>query len=507
MTMIYTKDSWDLTLSPEALSLDGEMIEDHVEGYHTISVSGRESLEYDITDDDRPVGTDGMLYYGKRQQSREITVQYALSAPDAAVFMRRYRRLKNFCIGEGRLLRFADEPNAHYTGTLSHIDAPDAGSVKVIAEMTFYCADPYLVSDITETVTAERTDGILTAVIDNDGSGEVYPVYRIRHTAENGYLGIVHAGGAFEMGNIDEADTVPYEESQCLIQDFPEFSTYTGTHPQNADLLCNGRLTRSDDGRVMSCYNPGTGSGWHGGCMRMELPPDIEGEVGAVNCYCWFELNFMTSLMGQTGLVQVLLTDENDVFMAGFGIRKDDQSGNTAYAVAWTGKNTDDNAGEFKSFKFTPSMYNENPFNGRGAEDILKQGSKLRFYFHGAYYEVDNPKIADKKVKYVYIYQALYGNDVGDKTVPTNLVKKFFLRKDRVNRIKDIKNRYAADSEVVIDTGADTIMLNGLPVNDELVTGSTFAPLPPGETTVTFYPSGWCRQDPDITVEYRKRWL
>ncbi|MCK9343756.1 MAG: hypothetical protein M0P33_07590, partial [Massilibacteroides sp.] len=67
--------------SDEAISLDGTYIEDAVEGYRTLSVSGRESLAYTITDDDRPVGTDGMEYYGKRQQSRTITVQFELSAP------------------------------------------------------------------------------------------------------------------------------------------------------------------------------------------------------------------------------------------------------------------------------------------------------------------------------------------------------------------------------------------------------------------------------------------
>ncbi|MEG2649452.1 MAG: hypothetical protein RSA63_01115, partial [Eubacterium sp.] len=105
--------------SPEAISLDGTTIEDAVEGYRTLSVSGRESLAYTITDEDRPVGTDGMEYYGKRQQSRTITVRFELSAPSASIFMARYRKLKDFCKGEGRKLRFADEPNAHYTGTLS----------------------------------------------------------------------------------------------------------------------------------------------------------------------------------------------------------------------------------------------------------------------------------------------------------------------------------------------------------------------------------------------------
>ena len=148
--------------SGEALSIDGTYIEDKVEGYRTLTVSGRESLEYTVTDDDRPVGVDGMEYYGKRQKSRTLSITFELLAPTAYTFMQRYRAIKHFCKGENRKLRFADEPNAHYTGTLLAVDEPDAGSLRVVAKMTFYCADPYLVSDLTTTVTATTVDGFLS---------------------------------------------------------------------------------------------------------------------------------------------------------------------------------------------------------------------------------------------------------------------------------------------------------------------------------------------------------
>lgn len=190
----------------EAISLDGTYLDGTVPGYTTISVSGRESLEYEITEESRPVGVDGMDYFGKRQEGRTLTVRFSLFAKTAEEFIKRYRILKNACKGEGRAIRFADEPNAHYTGTLMAIEEPDPGRLNVIGEMVFYCADPYLVSDVVTTVTAVQEDGKLVAHIDNDGSGEVYPIYRVKNVAENGYIGIVHPSGAFEMGNIEEAD-------------------------------------------------------------------------------------------------------------------------------------------------------------------------------------------------------------------------------------------------------------------------------------------------------------
>ena len=42
--------------SPEALSIDGAFLEDHIAGYHTLTVSGRESIEYSVSDQDRPIG-------------------------------------------------------------------------------------------------------------------------------------------------------------------------------------------------------------------------------------------------------------------------------------------------------------------------------------------------------------------------------------------------------------------------------------------------------------------
>lgn len=498
--MAAYESSWNLPLYSEAVSLDGEYIENNVDGYHTINVSGRESLEYDIDEEDRPTGMDGMEYYGKRQGGRTLTVRFALSAPSAQEFMARYRKLKKFCRGEDRLIRFKDEPNAHYTGMLKSIEEPDEGSTQVISEMQFYCPDPYLVSDVITTVTAVSEDGKLVAHIDNDSSGDVYPVYRIKHKAENGYIGIVHEGGAFEMGNIEEADQTPYQQSERLITDLSDFAAYTGNNPQNPNITQNGTLTLGSDG-WLSANDLGSGSYWHGGCRRIKMPQDSEGNVGAKNFYCWWESKFETGLMGQTGFQQVLLSDENDQFIGGFGIIKPDMTGNTANVVFWV-----PGYGEYKNIAFTPSNQDaQNAYHQRGYEDILKEGSKLRFYYYGTYYTVDVPSLAEKKVTYIYIVIGNLGTS--PKYITVNKIGRFFAIKNNVDKLKDVPNRYPEGSEVVISCEDDSVEINGLPRNDELVTGSAFYSLPPGETDVEFYTSSWCDETPEITVEYRKRWL
>lgn len=512
--------SWNLPMSSEAVSLDGEYIENHVSGYHTINVSGRESLEYLITDEERPVGMDGMEYYGKRQGGRTLTVRFALTAPTAAEFMARFRKLKNFCRGENRTIRFADEPNAHYTGTLEAIEPPDEGQLNIMGEMRFYCADPYLVSDLITTVAALVEDGKLVAHIDNDGSGEVYPVYRIRHKAENGYIGIVHTGGAFEMGNIEEADTTPYEQSEALFNTetdgFDVFKPYTGNYPQNPGFNCNGTLKvgnvhkvdpATEDYETLYLDAHGTSSGGiFGGCWRLELPADSEGEVGAKNFYLWFQPQFMTGALGQTGIIQVSLADENNDFIACFEVSKTDATGNAARVVFLNGTVSDNGNGWYKKFDLLPTVYFEhNPFRHRGYEDLLKEGSKIRFYYWGAYYTVDIPAIKDKKVRFVYVFIGQYAGRSNYVTVMN--VGKILGVKNRVEKQRDVPNRYSAGSEVVVDCESDSITVRGLPRNEEMVTGSAFYPLPPGETDIGFYTSSWCKELPEITVEYRKRWL
>ena len=510
-----------LTKKPsEAISLDGTYLDETVPGYTTISVSGRESLEYEITEESRPVGVDGMDYFGKRQEGRTLTVRFSLFAKTAEEFIKRYRMLKNACKGEGRIIRFDDEPNAHYIGTLMAIEEPDPGRLNVIGEMVFYCADPYLVSDMVTTVTAVQEYGKLVAHIDNDGSGEVYPIYRVKNVAENGYIGIVHPSGAFEMGNIEEADGEDYQEGERLFitndGDFSGWEPYTGTHPQNSKIACNGALKIEDCHptshdkpayKAFAIDSPGTqqpNMEAYGGCRRITLPADSNGEVGAKNFYLWFKMQYVTGKMGQTGYNQITLADENNQLIAAFTTSKVDTSGNTAYARMLVG---DGKGGYkiFKTFNFWPVNWDDNIYWGRGCEDILKIGSTIQFYFNGAYYKVDVPALADKKVKYVYTFIGV-PNGTRDKTTVMK-VGMIHGTKLNVDKWRNLPNRYPQGSVAVINCEEDTVTLDGMPKNDEVIDGSAFYSLPPGKTDVEFYASGWCKTPPEVIVEFRKRWL
>lgn len=497
-------------LCSEAVSLDGKYIENAVEGYRTLSVSGRESLEYAITDADRPVGMDGMEYYGKRQTSRILTIRFSLAAASAMAFMTRYRKLKNFCKGENRMIRFADEPNAYYTGTLMLMEPPEAGHLSIVGEMQFYCADPYLVSDLITTVQAATENGKLVAHVDNDGSGAVYPVYRIKHRAENGYIGIVHTGGAFEMGNIDEADATPYQQSEGLVTigDFLGLPDDHGVNFMHQAHATKGSLiSESINGRTCLRLN-GMGNEvagkWCGGMRTLTVPVDSEGVFGAKNFYCYLNHWFETGLMGQTAEQSIAFLTADNKVICGYSLFKADMTGNTACLEMWA------NGKVLKSFNFTPSYLDEhNPYNnGRGHSDIRKEGDKLTFFWWGSYPSFIVPEIKNMVCHKIQVAFTQYaGKGLGGGYVTRNYLRSLEYRKLNVEKWKDEPNRYPANSEIVMNCEGDTITVNGLPRNEELVTGSGFFSLPPGETDVEFYTSSWCKEQPAVTVEYRKRWL
>lgn len=504
------KQAGIMSLCCEAISLDGAFIEEHVQGYRTLSVSGRESLEYSISDEDRPVGMDGMEYYGKRQGGRTLTVRFALSGANAATFMTRFRELKNFCKGEDRAIRFADEPNAHYTGTLLSLDAPEPGRLSIIGEMQFYCADPYLESDLITTVQAQMEEGKLVAHVNNDGSGSVYPVYRIKHKAENGYIGIVHTGGAFEMGNIEEADGSTYQQSEMLlnINHLANAADDHGKNYMHPNHIMKGSLTTGsdNDGFRVSLGVIGTeiSGRWCGGMRTLTVPVDSEGASGAQNFYFFLRSWFQTGQMGQTGEQSVaLLTSDNKV-ICGYSLYKVDMSGNTGVLEMWA------NGSIIRTIYFTPShISGQNPYiEPNGHSCIKKEGDKLTFYWFGSYPSFTIPALKNmvcEKIQFSFTQYA--GRFTWEKYVTRNYVREMSFQKLNVEKWKDVKNRYPENSEVVVNCETDTITVRGLLSNDELVTGSAFYPLPPGETDIEFYTSSWCKEQPEVTVEYRKRWL
>lgn len=367
----------------------------------------------------------------------------------------------------------------------------------------------------TKIVTASVVDGILTANVNNNGSDDIFPVYRFKYGQENGYQAIVHAGGVLEMGNAEEVDQ-EFVKSQKMVDTttFTELLRYTGLSPYSpSEFDLSGTLAvqtaGGDDTKGLRLANRGTGAKvYAGGAMRYTVPADVSGEVGAKNFWSYMQLLFWIGRVGQTGVTQIIYTDDNDKIIAMYTIGKWSTSGSGATCKAQYMGADGNLVTQFDEGFQANNTDTQNPFSIRqGSFDFAKTGDNLRFYFFGKYSDVYAPHLASIKCHKVYIVEAdVFGRKDNDY-ITHNALKRFVFQKNNVDSWDDIPNRYAAGSELVVDTESGNIYFNGQPANDERVEGTYFYPLKPGTNKIEFYQSNWMTSPPNVTIEYKERFL
>ncbi len=367
----------------------------------------------------------------------------------------------------------------------------------------------------TKIVTASVVDGILTANVNNNGSDEVFPTYRFSYPAENGYQAIVHASGILELGNVEDVDK-EFVKSQKMVDTttFSELTRYTGLSPYSpSEFDLSGTLAVQTAGgadtRGLRLANRGTGAKvYAGGAMRYTVPADVSGDVGAKNFWSYMQLLFWVGRVGQTGVTQIIYTDADDKIIAMYTIGKWTTSGSGARCKAQYMGADGNLVTRFDEEFQANNIDTQNPFSIRqGSFDFVKQGDNLRFYFFGRYSDVYAPHLADVKCHKVYIVEAdVFGRKDNDY-ITHNALKRFIFQKNNVDSWDDIPNRYVAGSELVVDTESGNIYFNGQPANDERVEGTYFYPLKPGTNKIEFYQSSWVTNPPNVTVEYKERYL
>lgn len=365
----------------------------------------------------------------------------------------------------------------------------------------------------TKIVTASVVDGILTANVNNNGSDDIWPTYRIKNSTENGWNGIVHAGGLLEIGNREELDTANKKESKVLVdtKDFSEFVRYTGTNIENAQKTNDGtaKVANENGTNFFRLDNAGANNNyWHGASYVYNFPADETGHVGSPIVYSYMNSVIWADLNGQTGNIQVLFADKNNNLVMGYDIYKTDASGNSA---VWTALAGDGKGGKkiLKVVNFqTNHLDKDNPFNmPRGNADIYKSGENIRFFWGGSYPPFVVPELKDIEVTKCYINFYQWADRSGSKMMRYMDMRNIMIRNDVSKYIYDIKNRYRAGSEIVVDTESGSVYVDGMPSNGDAVNPPVFAPLKPGKNTIEFHQSAWAQSMPEITVEYKERWL
>lgn len=362
-----------------------------------------------------------------------------------------------------------------------------------------------------------NADGSTKVIINNKGSLETFPKIKVTNVHENGYLGFVNPNGILELGKREEADGETVKESQILYtsdsdSQFSELIDATGhINPQNHEHIeTGGLLGYQKDGLRLITPSTDIQHTFKGGMKVINLPPDSNGEVGAENFYMWWNVWCHALTWGETGVIQILMTDSADKFIAGWGIVKTNTNTNKAHVKFWIGGN---NPKEYKSIQFTANdgeapKDNENntSYNSKtGSADFVKKGASLGFYWKGSRQTINVPELEKVKVERVYIFM---GDVINSKKYLGELsLRRLWFRKDYVSVWNNLPNRYQTGSVIELDMENGKFIKDGIAINNELVNDSEPFSFPPGESELDIYQSSWNTTPPQVEIEWKERYL
>lgn len=250
-------------LPSEALKLNGEYIENLIDGYRTLNVSGREALSPDI--DYFDVGSrDGATMKNKRYPERIIIVTYQLIADSSESFREKYNQLGKILNVENAEMIFNDEPDKYFTGTPSAIGDINPGRNAVVGQIEFTCFDPFKYSVVEYEATPDLDESAV--LIDYNGTYKSFPVLEADFfnesevaddgTTENALTGSGDCGYVaffnedekiIQLGDPDEVDGEnAYSKSQTLINQTFKANTSWGTAAKKLWSLNSGKSLTND---------------------------------------------------------------------------------------------------------------------------------------------------------------------------------------------------------------------------------------------------------------------
>lgn len=170
----------ELILPAEAVSINGEYIENLIEGYRTLYASGRESLEKEFEEYDDTAQNGTVVKYS-RFPARTITVGFQLIAESPEEFREAFNKLNGILNVEDAEIIFNDENDKFFIGSPNMNGDIDPGLCSVVGEYEIYCNDPFKYSiDFHEPQASfeESESGLAqTFLIDYAGTVPAYPQY------------------------------------------------------------------------------------------------------------------------------------------------------------------------------------------------------------------------------------------------------------------------------------------------------------------------------------------
>ncbi|MBZ2106916.1 distal tail protein Dit [Streptococcus mitis] len=470
----------------------------------------------------RSISIDHAPRIGVNIQQQTIDAKYI--KVDFSIWSKDRNTLKHklagiFNVDSPKELTFSDEPDKYYLAmVIDDISMQEAsgrrsnGSIKFIIPDGVAHSSVYKRFDNDKNATIEA--GKMVFDLTNNGTESAFPIVKVKHNAENGYIGLVNTSGALEVGDPKEIDTEIVKQSEVLL-DFRGDKIVDGfaravkigsvtNSPENLNgtselVTANGKkrvkLREQSSGTYNESYS--TGLSW-------EIPADSTGEKGSLDDYIFCKLVYQLDSVTQCGFIKVTVSDTNGQFLYGVETYK-------RYKGLYCGFNVfaTDNKGDFnflKCFDFDSSSdRNKNPFSlSRGQFELKRNDEKVQVYYNGSYYNFIVPEIEGKKSAKVHV---TIGAFRGKAIIPYLYLDELLYRKDFVQASRDIPNRYPIGSNIILDSENDSVMVDGIERAADVVQGSKFLSIPPGKSQLEVYCSSWVKKKPTVTIEFEERWL
>ena len=442
-------------LPAEAMSFNGEYIENLIDGYRTLYVKGRDTLSPEIEIGEVGV-RDGAYLKNKRFPARIITIGYQLLGETNTAFRERFNALNALLNTEDAELIFADEDDKYFIGTVQGFGDVPEGRNSITSEFEIVCADPFKYS-VTEYEVEPTLDDGATFLVDYEGTYPAYPVLEAdfyqsdeedNADGECGFVAFINQNGkALQFGTPEETDTI----AETVKEITTETSTTYGKMTQAKQLLTeqfnsvgnwnNAGYTTMNTfvraGSLKCAKFPTTGSvdlaiqansygatsnpQWHGptACKTIGNPPAVSGASNPTrsgNFTMKFKARICansnaTTAKKQAGTLQAFILDSNGAPICGCQIWKSSDKDKGTIRVYVRGH------GSVKEWSNIDFGYNNKYFGyAKGTMKpnlnvtFKKTGGKFEFNVGGLTYTYTDSTLASVKAQKVSFYMAQWAN-------------------------------------------------------------------------------------------------
>ncbi len=446
-----------------------------------------------------------------------IEVEFSIWSKDRNTLKHKLAGIFN--VSSAKKLVFSDEPDKYYLAMpIESISMQETSGRRSTGSMKFIVPDGVAHSSAYKSVTEpiSATDRLVFEV-NNEGNVDAYPIITIKNNSENGYVGIVNAQSAFEMGNREEIDAEIVKASEVLLdyrgsnilkgfQDAAKEAAVTNDNRERlvgtlskTSLWGRNHIELSDRGAFEKDRNNAQSLTW-------TIPADSSGEVGSLNDFLLWRQVFMAATANQYGFIKVTVSDTDGNFLYGVETYKRYQTLDCEYSFFTT-----DGKGGYKYIKWWyfigtgVQVSKLDPFSAeKGWTELKRNDDKVQVFFNGSYYDFVIPELKDKKSAKIHI---TLGSLRDWPLVSHMYVDEFLYRKDFVSVSKDIPNRYPIGSTIIVNNEEDTIMVDGINKFGDRVHGSSWLKLPPGKSQLEIYTSSWVQKKPTVSINFEERWL